>query len=55
MLGNEAEFLSCSLGFEDLRPKYDNKKLVATAIQINPQWLESIAGTWLSRGESGNA
>jgi len=46
MLGNEAEFLLRSLGFEDLRAKFDSKQLVATATQINPQRLESVAGTF---------
>ena len=46
MLGNEAEFLLRSLGFEDLRATFDSKQLVATATQINPQRLESVAGTF---------
>ena len=45
MLGNEAEFLLRSLGFEDLRATFDSKQLVPTATQINPQRLESVAGT----------
>jgi hypothetical protein len=58
MLGNEAEFLLGSLGLEDLTSKYDYKQLVATASQINPQRLESVAGTfknfrgWASYGAS---
>ena len=40
MLGNEAEFLLRSLGFEDLRATFDSKQLVPTATQIDPQRLE---------------
>ena len=48
MLATETpiDFLLRYSGFEDLRSKYDYKQLIATATQINPQWLEHVAGTF---------
>jgi hypothetical protein len=41
---NDLEFLLSSLGFEDLRSIYDSKQLLATANQIHPEWVDSVAG-----------
>lgn len=43
MLKNDAEFLLGSLGFEDLRSIYDSKQLLATANQIHPEQVDSVA------------
>jgi hypothetical protein len=45
-LANEAYFLLKSLGWNDLRPTYDSKQLVATAQQVDPAWLENVAATF---------
>jgi hypothetical protein len=44
VLKNDLEFLLSSLGFEDLRSIYDSKQLLATANQIHPEWIDSVAG-----------
>ena len=45
-LANEAYFLLKSEGWNDLRPTYDSKQLVATAQQVNPVWLNHAASTF---------
>jgi hypothetical protein len=42
MLANHSEFLLHSLGYEDLRPKFDGKHLLATAQQIHPEHLTHV-------------
>jgi hypothetical protein len=42
MLANHTEFLLRSLGYEDLRSKFDGMDLVSIARQINPTHLENV-------------